>query len=416
MEYSSGKKSEEKGTPSAHKGRLLQRLLEEDPSDTLRDPAQSGVLHDAAEKKVFYVPDSYRRKPPLQAASRFKKSGDYVSVSLKEDVSASVEQDMTNLAVHDSIVDDRNAREEEERDKETFERLSRVFGFENSANLIRSDHNKHSFSDENYFDVIDPPLLCDDDPPHTEHRKLLSKSGHFTSFSQARKTLPSAHSTADSGLPPDPKFKANTFSALNRFKEPQPYFCNEFPVKPRKPLPEMVIKEESKDASKSFERPQPPLSKSSVKTKKARQSYKMPEEDFIIDFDQIHETGKKALNIKNIPNKYTKKMLMDLIDKDFAGCYSFFYLPIDFNQKCNVGYAFIMFDDLKHIKPFCQRFNNRKWPHFNSEKICEIRYARLQKLEDLMNHFRNSSLMRRNDPQFKPFIKGRDSEKSRGAF
>jgi RNA recognition motif 2 len=34
--------------------------------------------------------------------------------------------------------------------------------------------------------------------------------------------------------------------------------------------------------------------------------------------------------IKNIPNKYTQKMLLYTIDKKFAGTYNFLYLPIDF--------------------------------------------------------------------------------------
>ena len=34
--------------------------------------------------------------------------------------------------------------------------------------------------------------------------------------------------------------------------------------------------------------------------------------------------------IRNIPNKYTQRMLLDEIDLDFLGTYDFFYLPIDF--------------------------------------------------------------------------------------
>lgn len=53
------------------------------------------------------------------------------------------------------------------------------------------------------------------------------------------------------------------------------------------------------------------------------------------------EDKRTTLMIKNIPNKYTQKMLLATIDEDFRGHYDFFYLPIDFKNKCNVGYAFI---------------------------------------------------------------------------
>jgi protein phosphatase 1 regulatory subunit 42 len=81
--------------------------------------------------------------------------------------------------------------------------------------------------------------------------------------------------------------------------------------------------------------------------------------------------------IRNIPNKYTKELMLKLLSDNFKGQYDFFYLPIDFKNNCNVGYAFINFIDLSSILPFCQEFNNQKWPKFNSEKICKIRYARI---------------------------------------
>ncbi len=53
------------------------------------------------------------------------------------------------------------------------------------------------------------------------------------------------------------------------------------------------------------------------------------------------EDKRTTLMVKNIPNKYTQKMLLATIDEGFRGHYDFFYLPIDFKNKCNVGYAFI---------------------------------------------------------------------------
>lgn len=99
--------------------------------------------------------------------------------------------------------------------------------------------------------------------------------------------------------------------------------------------------------------------------------------------------------IRNIPNKYTKEMMLRLLNEKFKGCYDFFYLPIDFKNNCNVGYAFINFIDLGSIQPFYEEFNNETWPKFNSDKICKIRYARIQGREECEEHFQDTSLMKK---------------------
>ncbi|XP_020248628.1 protein MEI2-like 4 isoform X3 [Asparagus officinalis] len=115
------------------------------------------------------------------------------------------------------------------------------------------------------------------------------------------------------------------------------------------------------------------------------------------------DDSRTTLMIKNIPNKYTSKMLLGTIDDQHKGTYDFIYLPIDFKNKCNVGYAFINMTDPQHIISFYQAFNGKKWEKFNSEKVAYLAYARIQGKAALINHFQNSSLMN-EDKRCRPII------------
>ncbi|KAK1309996.1 Protein MEI2-like 4 [Acorus calamus] len=118
----------------------------------------------------------------------------------------------------------------------------------------------------------------------------------------------------------------------------------------------------------------------------------------------IHgEDVRTTLMIKNIPNKYTSKMLLSAIDEHHRGTYDFIYLPIDFKNKCNVGYAFINMIDPQQIIPFYKAFNGKKWEKFNSEKVASLAYARIQGKSALIAHFQNSSLMN-EDKRCRPIL------------
>ena len=69
---------------------------------------------------------------------------------------------------------------------------------------------------------------------------------------------------------------------------------------------------------------------------------------------------------------------LQLIEERFRGMFDFFYLPIDFKNKCNVGYAFINMVKPEYIIPLVDEFHGKRWPKFNSEKICHIAYGRIQ--------------------------------------
>ncbi|XP_062091511.1 protein MEI2-like 1 [Humulus lupulus] len=124
-----------------------------------------------------------------------------------------------------------------------------------------------------------------------------------------------------------------------------------------------------------------------------------------LDIDRIlhGEDSRTTLMIKNIPNKYTSKMLLAAIDEYCRGTYDFLYLPIDFKNKCNVGYAFINMIDPREIIPFYQAFNGKKWEKFNSEKVASLAYARIQGKSALIAHFQNSSLMN-EDKRCRPIL------------
>jgi len=124
-----------------------------------------------------------------------------------------------------------------------------------------------------------------------------------------------------------------------------------------------------------------------------------------LDLDRIMrgEDPRTTLMIKNIPNKYTSKMLLAAIDEHHKGTYDFIYLPIDFKNKCNVGYAFINMMSPTRIVPFYKAFNGKKWEKFNSEKVASLAYARIQGKSALVAHFQNSSLMN-EDKRCRPIL------------
>ena len=101
--------------------------------------------------------------------------------------------------------------------------------------------------------------------------------------------------------------------------------------------------------------------------------------------------------IRNIPNKYTKEQMLITLNKKFKDQFDFFYLPVDFFNDCNVGYAFINFVSVKYIEGFYKAFNDQKWARFNSEKICKINYARIQGKVECEKHFRDSCMVRQRD-------------------
>lgn len=111
-----------------------------------------------------------------------------------------------------------------------------------------------------------------------------------------------------------------------------------------------------------------------------------------------------TLMIKNIPNKYTISTFLEEINVEFQNKYDVFYLPIDYGNKCNLGFAFINFIDPLHIIDFYETYRGKKWKRFNSEKICELVYAKIQGKKELVSHFEKGKVLSFNSEDKRPLI------------
>jgi hypothetical protein len=117
------------------------------------------------------------------------------------------------------------------------------------------------------------------------------------------------------------------------------------------------------------------------------------------------EDVRDTVMLRNIPNKYTQRMLLDQINSlGFEGTYSFFYLPRDVRTTANTGYSFVCFNDNGSAKLFMDKFSGYKLPGFNSQKVCEVSWARIQGLKANIQHYRNSPVNNFTAPEFRPLL------------
>lgn len=120
--------------------------------------------------------------------------------------------------------------------------------------------------------------------------------------------------------------------------------------------------------------------------------------------------GYTTVMLRNIPNRYTRDMLIDRLNKGYEQQYDFVYLPIDFNSKCNVGYAFINFRVPAVAQRFMQEFHGAKTKHclpgFSSAKICEVTYARVQGRDANMDNLKDEKFIEKltERPEWQPLF------------
>lgn len=113
---------------------------------------------------------------------------------------------------------------------------------------------------------------------------------------------------------------------------------------------------------------------------------------------------KTTVMVRNIPNKYTQEIMLSLLeDAGLNGSFDFFYLPIDFRNRCGLGYAFLNFLSHADAVEAYNHFHNRRWDEFNSKKVCEVTYARVQGRDNLVQHFKNAKFPS-TDAEYCPLV------------
>lgn len=129
-------------------------------------------------------------------------------------------------------------------------------------------------------------------------------------------------------------------------------------------------------------------------------------EGVFIDSPEV-STERSTLMMRNIPNNYTRDMLLELLDAEgFQGRYNFVYLPIDFQRLSGIGYAFVNFEtsrDAEEAKETFQGFSDWK---ISSNKTCAVSWGEpLQGLQSHVDRYRNSPLMHADVPdQYRPVL------------
>jgi len=111
--------------------------------------------------------------------------------------------------------------------------------------------------------------------------------------------------------------------------------------------------------------------------------------------------------LRNIPNRYTSSTLLALLDeRGFRGLYDFVYLPMDFQNGVNLGYAFVnllVHEDALTFKSAFHGFDD--WL-YDSAKVSETSWAHPhQGLAEHVERYRNSPVMHPCMPdEYKPMV------------
>jgi hypothetical protein len=122
--------------------------------------------------------------------------------------------------------------------------------------------------------------------------------------------------------------------------------------------------------------------------------------------DAIQQEPRTSVMLRNLPNSYTRQLLMKLLDDEgFAGKYDFVYLPIDFKTRLSLAYAFINLVNAEEAKRFWKHFNGFTNWAVPSHKVATVNWSEFQGLSRHIERYRSSPVMHEGVPdEYKPVL------------
>lgn len=123
--------------------------------------------------------------------------------------------------------------------------------------------------------------------------------------------------------------------------------------------------------------------------------------------DEIERDKITTLMVRNIPNMYTRSMLMEELDSlNFQGEYDFIYLPMDKSTQWNVGYAFVNFSS-PSVAMRCAKemtsYTFKRYDH-GSGKVAQISIAHIQGLQRNLDYYSNTAVQCARIQTYRPLV------------
>jgi RNA recognition motif-containing protein len=96
--------------------------------------------------------------------------------------------------------------------------------------------------------------------------------------------------------------------------------------------------------------------------------------------------------IRNVPQGFSQDELIALF-KSLGYRFNYFYCPVDFRTRRNLGYLFIDLIAPEMARDFIIKFHGYPLPFYRSDRLCVASWARMQGWFLNVEHYKKSSVM-----------------------